>query len=352
MKHLTKQALLATFFTTAGIVPGLAHADVMVTRVTHFGGIMGMGANNTTSREYIHGDEKREESTMKFTGSILSKIGGTHTSVKIYRVDKNEIIELKPASHTYTVLPMTVKNAQAASNPNAQAGQGGQDQSAGSSEQNENHTRVVHNDLSVKATGKTKSINGYHCKEYVMTWDVVVEDTKTRERTKSVMTSDMWTTPDTHALSALKTDEAAYNHAYLKRLGLDLSPQLQHQFGLSMLGLMSGRSQKDLKRAMSKIHGYPISTSVKWQSNAKNNDSGNDGGMQNGEQALNKVAGSLGSMLGSVFHNKSTEKKPAKSENNAMKTIFNSTTEIVKVRSGAVSADLFKVPAGYKKSAY
>jgi hypothetical protein len=186
----------------------------------------------------------------------------------------------------------------------------------------------------------------------MMTWDVVKEDTQTRERTKSVMTADMWTTPDTHALNALKTDEAAYNHAYLKRLGVDLSPQQQQQFGLSLLGLMSGRSQKDLKRAMSKIHGYPISTSVKWQSNARNKDSGNGDGIQNGEQALNKVAGSLGSMLGSVFHNKSTEKKPVKSENNAMKTIFNSTTEIVKVRSGAVSADLFNVPAGYKKSAY
>ncbi|HKK05456.1 MAG TPA: hypothetical protein VKA50_06365 [Gammaproteobacteria bacterium] len=354
MRDMKRQAVFAALsigLAAAGVLPGAAHADVTVTRETHFGGFMGMGANDTTSKEYIHSDKKRDESTMKFTGSILSKIGGTHSSVKIYRVDKNEIIELKPASRTYTVLPMTVKNAQRASSPNAQSGQGAQSQS-GNADKSREHTRVIRNDLSVKATGKHKTINGYKCREYVMTWVVVTEDTQTKQRSKSVMTSDLWTTPRTHALRVLAADEAAYNHAYLKRLGLDLSPQQQHQFGLGMLGLMSGKSQKDLKRAMSKIHGYPISTTVKWQSNAKAETSEGADSSGNGEQALKQVAGNLGSMLGSVFHHNEAAKKPDKPANSDMKTVFRSTTNIVSVRTGTVPASLFAVPAGYKRARY
>ncbi len=96
---------IALGFSTALMLPTTAMADVTVTRTTNFGGIMGMGASKSTSVEYIKGDEKRDDRTMKFTGSILSKFGGTHTSVTIYRVDKNRIITLNTARHTYTRHP-------------------------------------------------------------------------------------------------------------------------------------------------------------------------------------------------------------------------------------------------------
>ena len=352
MKQLTSHTLATVFCMSLGaawLLPSAALADVTVTSVTHFGGFMGMGANDTTSREYIQGDRKREESTMKFTGSILSKLAGTHKSVKIYRVDKNEIIQLKPESHSYTLLPMTVKNARQASNPNPRTGQSDRNSSG---RQDQNHTRVIRNDLTVKATGKRKRISGYNCKEYLMTWLVVTEDTRTKQRSKSVMTSDFWTTPATHSLKVLKEDKAAYDHAYLKRLGIDLSPQMQNQFGLNMLGLMSGKSQKDLKKALNKIHGYPIETSVKWQSNAKDNESGTNNTAANGEQALKKVAGNLGNMLGGLFNHKAAAPQPAKPAAGDMKTIFSSTTRIKDVSIGRIQAGLFRVPPGYKKTAF
>lgn len=332
---------IALGFPTVWMLPTAAMADVTVTRATQFGGIMGMGASKSTSVEYIKGDEKRDDRTMKFTGSILSKFGGTRTSVTIYRVDKNRIFTLNTARHTYTALPMTASNAQATSG--TQSGAGDKSQQHGN-DSHQNHTKVIRNELTVKATGKRNTINGYRCKEYLMTWLVVTEDTRTKQRSKSVMTSDIWATSETRELHTLKTDELAYSHAYLKRLGLEISPQQQQQFGLNMLGLMSGRSQRDLKRAMSKIHGYPISISVKWQSNAQNNDSGD-----NGEAALAHVAGNLGGLLSGVLHQDENNAKPTTGN---MQTIFSSTTELVKVNTAAIPSRTFEIPTGYHKTSY
>ncbi len=202
--------------------------------------------------------------------------------------------------------------------------------------------------MTVKATGKRNTINGYRCKEYVMTWLVVTEDTRTKQRSKSVMTSDIWATPKTRELRTLQADELAYNRAYLKRLGLEMSPQQQQQFGLSLLGLMSNRSQHDLKRAMSKIHGYPISTSVKWQSDAKNSESG-DNQNNNSEAALAHVAGNLGGLFSSVLHQDKSNAKPAAG---GMQTIFSSTTELVKISTAALPSRTFEIPTGYHKASY
>lgn len=345
MKHtntLATAAITATILAFA--MPQAGMADVTVTRSTDFGGIMGMGASKAKSTEYIKGDEKREERTSHFTGSILSKFSGPHTSVTIYRVDRGRIITLHPSNHTYSVLSMTPDNAETAS---GSQGGGKAQQQDGNSEKS--HTRIVKNELTVKATGKRQTVSGYRCKEYLMTWLVITEDTRTRQRSKSVMTSDIWATPETRTLHRLKREEMSFNHAYLKRLGLEMSPQQQQQFGLSMLGLMSGRSQRDLKRAMRKIHGYPISISVKWETDAKGNGDSDEGGSSaGGAEALNSVVGGLGSMLGGMFGGHK-EKSGGKQAGSQMHTIFDSTTTIIKVDTSSVSSRMFSIPAGYKQ---
>lgn len=346
LNKLTTTALLATALVIA--MPQTGLADVTVTRSTDFGGIMGMGASKATATEYIKGDEKREDSTRHFTGGIMSRFSGPHTSVTIYRVDKSEIISLDPSHHTYTVLSMTPNNAKTAAG--GSQGNGGNEQQQ-SGHAKKNHTRIVKNELTVKATGKRKTISDYKCKEYVMTWLLITEDTQTKQRSKSIMTSDIWATPETRALRRLKTEEMAFNHAYLKRLGLKMSPQQQQQFGLSMLGMMSGRSQRDLKRAMSKIHGYPISTAVKWETNSQGNSSDESQASGGGSAtALGNVVGGLGSMLGGMFGSK--KQQSSKPANNEMHTVFNSTTTILKVNTASVSSRMFSIPAGYKQEQY
>lgn len=346
MSILNKLATSALLTATAvAAIPRIALADVMVTRVTDFGGIMGMGASKNTSTEYIKGNKKREESSTRFTGSILSKFGGTHTSVTIYQVDNNRIVRLNPSHHTYIALPMTADNAQATSGP--QDNGNTNRLQTGCSKQE--HIRVIRNELTVKATGKHKTISGYRCKEYVMTWLVLTEDRQTKQRSKNIMTSDIWATPETHTLHQLKFEEMTYNHAYLKRLGLDMSPQQQQQFGLDMLGMLSGRNQRDLKRAMRKIHGYPISISVKWQSSAKDNGAGGDEGT-NDTVALEHAAGNLSGMLGGLLHGNNSANQPAAA--GGMETVFSSTTKIVKINTAAVPARMFEVPDGYHKASY
>lgn len=336
-------ASLALGLAVSGMgLPIAGHAGVTVVRKTQFGGFMGMGANDTQSTEYIQGQKKRDESTFKFTGSILSKFAGPRSSVTIYRPDKNQIVRLDPQKHSYTVEPMTVANVQQAMGSRGEAGKSGT-ASGGTGE----NMRVVRNELTVKATGAHKRINDFPCKEYRITWLLEVEDTQTKARAKSLMTSDIWAAPETSALRSLKAEEAAYSNAYLKRLGLKLSPQQAQQFGLGVVGAMTGSSQKDLKAAMSKIKGYPIEVSVKWQSNAKSASGGSsaDNGVASAEAALKSAAGAFGGLFGGSKHHK----KAASGSGGDMQTIFSSTTQIVKVKTENLSSAMFDIPKGYHR---
>lgn len=64
-----------------------------------------------------------------------------------------------------------------------------------------------------------------------------------------------------------------------------------------------------------------------------------------------KSAARNGFRLLSILSPESSGKKPDKAADNGMRTIFDSTTEIVKVKAGSVPASEFSVPAGYKNSA-
>src|SRR5215469_1950330 len=75
MKNRIRVTSIAAFgLTGLLLLPLGARADVKMERVTHFGGFLGMGANDTTSTEYLQGLKKRDESNVKFTGSVLGAL--------------------------------------------------------------------------------------------------------------------------------------------------------------------------------------------------------------------------------------------------------------------------------------
>ncbi|HEU5399451.1 MAG TPA: hypothetical protein VFV77_09205, partial [Gammaproteobacteria bacterium] len=102
MKNHIRVAIIAVLGSATLCASLAARADVKMERVTHFGGVFGMGANDTTSTDYLQGLKKRDESTVKFTGSVLGalqrfKHGDKGSqSVNIMRVDQNLLYDLNP----------------------------------------------------------------------------------------------------------------------------------------------------------------------------------------------------------------------------------------------------------------
>src|ERR1041385_3256598 len=69
--HVLTRSAFAGAITLGLSLPLTAQADTKIERFTHFGGVFGMAANDTTTTSYVQGLKRREESNTKFTGSVL-----------------------------------------------------------------------------------------------------------------------------------------------------------------------------------------------------------------------------------------------------------------------------------------
>ena len=337
-KPIRVTSIAAFGLTALMLLPLTAQADVKLESFTHFGGVFGMGANDTTSTEYLQGLKRRDESNVKFTGSVLGALqrfksgdkGSQSTS--IMRVDQNLLYSLDTDAKTYSEQPLNQPRKQ------PQSGQGN-----GQQQPQDQDTKITKNEFTVKATGGKKAINGFDTSEYLITWDVETENTKTGEQGKSLMTTDLWTAQDAK-LDKARAEELAYSKAYLKLMKLPTNPDELKLYGFGLgTGTISGADSKAFFDKLRTIKGYPISIDVTWKGNSS-------GGQQNGGSGGGQPAQpqNLGSALGSLFGSKKSDDSSSQSSD-GMAVIFTSHTEVKSVDTGSLDASLFEVPADYKK---
>ena len=333
-RHFFAAALCAA---PLAAMPAASHADTRLVSFTHFGGVLGMGASDISLTSYLQGVHRRDERNIKFTGSVLGALqklsshGDQGTSdIVIDRVDDNLHLTLKPADKTYSEAPLYKPHDSSA----AKSSKGG------TSKDEEDDSKITKNDLEIKATGKSQDINGFECKEYMITWDVETENTKTGEKGKSLMTADTWYSEDPR-FKAVIADEATFSRAYLKLMHLDVSADQLREFGFGQITVSGSPDTKLLFDKLHKLQGFPVSTDVKWEANSTGQQKDANGQPQPTSSGAGLAA--LSSLLG---NNQSQDQQ---NSGNGLTTIFTSHTEIKSVDSSALSSSLFTAPADYKQ---
>ena len=342
-----------------GLIMGLAltsiRADVKIQSLTHFGGIVGMGASNITNTSYLQGHKKRSESNTQFTGAILGtlqkwKHGDKGSNeVIIYRLDENRKFILDSDNKTYREEPIYTPPQ-----PSQQTGSSATSNNSG--EQKENDERVVKNEFKVQDTGKRQTINGFQTHEYLVTWDLETENTKTHEHARSLMTTELWNSDDAR-LAAARTQQAAYNQAYAQLMHIPMPSDMAKQYGLLQLNMSpNGRGQltdKDMKSFMdklSKIKGFPVVTDVKWEAGCISN-CAQDQQTASQDQQSSDNSGALGNLLGNLMSKNSTQNSQSgqQKSTDGLTTIFQSRNEVQSIDTGSQPTSLFDVPTGYTK---
>lgn len=344
--HAWFSSIAAFGLTTLALLPSTALADVTIARLTHFDEVTGIASHDTTSTDYIQGDKKREENLRKFTGSVLgawqkfrNEDNGA-LDVDIYLVGDNKHYDLDPKKKTYSedaIYDPSEHGRQDRSKGNPQAQQQDKD----------NDTKITKNEFTVKDTGQTKNINGFDAHEYLVTWDVETENTKTGEKGKSLMTTDLWNSTDAK-LAKAQEEEAAYGRAFLKLMQLPSSPDEMAQYGFSSVNInMTAADRKAFFDKLKTIKGYNVSMDVRWESagtDANGKPTNSDNSQQGHPQTLDSA---LGSLFGGK--KKDDDSKQAAAGTPGMTTIFSSHVEVKSVDTGAIPASQFEVPADYKK---
>lgn len=329
----------------AAVCSSPVFADVTVERYTKFGGFSGVGASEFYEKDFIKGLKKNTESKKKFTGKFLGKMVGEKKSSTIYRVDRDLIWNINHKKKSYTERPISMPERTESRRELEEKRKGaGEDAGAREAEKREEpETRIIKNEFNIKETGAKKTLNGFPCKQYIVTWLLVTENIKTGARNKSLMTTELWNTPENEKIKRLLKEEGTFNSAYLKKLGMDISPGDMKKLGLNMIGGLAGGSGTDVKKEFAKIKGYPIATSVKWESSGDKEPEEKD--ESGGGLDLSK---GLGGMLGRLA--KKAVKSRSKKSEGETKVVFESYTEIKSINITELPNGLFEIPGGYTKA--
>jgi hypothetical protein len=214
-------------------------------------------------------------------------------------------------------------------------------------EKKDANQREMDIDFSIKESGQKRQINGYNCREIVMTI-AIHEKGKTLDQSGGMlMTANSWMAPRIAAMREIED----FNVRYAKKLGEGILPNAE-QMAQAMA------MYPDLKKAMAKMQaekvnmdGTPIETIMTVQ-NVATADQAASKKKDDGKGADNPAA-ALGGMLGRFGKKKDEPKDAAEAPKKAVadsdtRTTFMTTTTSVLSVATSVAADDVAVPAGFK----
>ena len=341
--RLLKMSFILASLSILAICPGILRADVTVEHYIKSGGVGGVGAHEATNVDYIKGLKKCTNSKFKFTGKVLGFLTKENNTSAVYLVKKDILWKIDHKDKTFTQGTISLPKSK---DRNEKYDSKGEKTGGKQTGEKEKKVRIVRNELKMKKTGKTKTINGFKCEEYLLTWLIETEDIETKERSKSLMTGDFWNTPETRAIKQLMKEENGFNRAYMKKLGLNIPPGFAKNFGLSILGSLQGSQGNKLTDEMKKMKGYPIVTSIKWETSGDANNNKGEAKGEEKEEAPSDIKGAIGGFFAKAAKKVIKKKSEEKGE---MKTAFDSYVEIKSISTASIPNSQFTVPAGYKK---
>ncbi|MBL8287281.1 MAG: hypothetical protein JNL85_04790 [Rubrivivax sp.] len=239
-------------------------------------GLAGFFPFEGTSSTYTRADMKRDETTLKGTGTVSRFLMSNSGHATITRLDRKLVYGLDIPRAEYTACPLT-GCAQPAPPPQQR-----EPQQPGSSREPECKMKVASNTFNVKPTAQRKAINGFDTEQYAVDWTVAFEDPNKRRSTFQ-LTMDLWTTPVTPALRDAMAMEANYARAAVAAYtaaersaaagaggagpGGGVLPQqfmdmMNRYFGQSMTAA-DRAALFNIGRQMERIKGQPIVTTLR-----------------------------------------------------------------------------------------
>ena len=314
-------------------------------------GIMGMFPFEGTDLHYVRTNMRRDESTVKGTGTFSGFLIGTRSDADIIRLDRKVKWSLNTEKAEYTECPLKgcvkpskvpPKEKQPAQQPPEAKHEPGCTM------------RIAHTSFTVKSTGQKKTINGFETNEYQVAWVVNLHDKESRNTT-SALNIDIWTTPMSGAMrDALSIEEdfdRAYNGAVAETGKQQILPadasKLISAYLVSMMKSGDLKAFLDAGRQLEKIKGYPISTHLDWslEGNACAPKEAKQAEAQSSSPSAPTSVSGLVSGFAGMFAQKKTEDSVKAA---AAEPILSFSFEVKKLAIEPVHDSEFMVPKNYK----
>ena len=332
----------------------IVRSATIVSSVTN-GGMKGQFASSGARTVKTVEDMRREDEAFKFTGGIMSRLGGSGDASNIVRLDRGAIYRLDNKRKTYEECPIT--GCPSFLDNLTQGRTYGEEQER-ESVADECQISTLENDLTIERTGIQREISGFSTDEYLFRWSIVMQDPDGKQM-RSEITSQTWTTPITGVVAQALQMNDTYDQAYVKASGKDYPENLRKVMPADALEVMStylldAMSDADTDfvqklAAIPEIQGYPISNSIEWQMSGQTCATPEEPEEEN-EDVLD--TGSFGGLLSSigrqVVNQEIAKKKEEKLREIALEPIFSYVETVDSIAIEDLRSSKLDVPAGYK----
>ncbi len=309
---------------------------VIETRIVNEG-IKGFFPYESTERSYVRANMRRDDKTLKGTGTVTKFLVGTTNEAHIWRLDRDLLWSLNPDRREYTECPIAGCAKPATHPPEEQKPARPQPlHESGCT------MKISNTSFTVKPTGKKREISGFATDEYLLEWKVTLQDVIARKTTSTVSVS-LWTTPVSASLRKVLDVEQAYGRALAGKItgSHRASPIVPAEIGqmiaTSLAGALSPADQAaflNAGRQFEKVKGHPVSTRIEW-------------GLQ-GNACAPKEGESDG--LSSITGMFSKKKKDAVTNAYESKPILAFLIEIKALKMDLVRDSVFNVPKDYTQT--
>jgi hypothetical protein len=343
-----------------GLAAGTVQADITVERTTSVEGIGAMAFANMsgTSKTSISGDKSRTDSDMKMQSKLVGFLArnALGPSAEIVLLDEDKLYHLSMNKKEYTETTFEQVHAQM---------QKISDQ-LNSSENKQQPSAVDQSKcvwlpakVDVK-TGEKAQIAGYDAQRVTVTATQPCQDKDTGAICEIALVLDQWTSSD----FAASSEARKFYAAYAAKLGIDMSNSQDISERAKALFSQYKGVWTEVAAKMQTVKGYPVKSAFTLGlggAQCKDTNSQHAQTSQSGStpQSPNDLAGAVVGKLGGLFQKKkNTAEAPAAEPASAVAPVvmpegdvalITVSSQVVSTSTNAVSADVFTVPAGFKK---
>jgi hypothetical protein len=334
-------------------------------------GIMSAGNMSGTTRTTISGERARTDSDLQLQSRIVRMLahGAVGPTAEIIRLDQDKVDQLDVRRKQYTEVTFAELKARlqkAIDQTRENQGQGGPQ---AQKPMDDSKCEWLDPKVDVRRPGEKATYAGFEAERLTIVASQPCKDKETGAICEVALSLDEWLAPKFTS----STEAERFHRAYAQKIGLDLSSGRGaygagdiSQRAQSMFGRYAG-IWGEIASKTRDVKGYPVRMSFAFAfggEQCKNAPSqqqkhSSDGGTADTPAGL---AGQMAGKLGSLFHRKKDDSQstndpasqPAQAASvpvlpGGLVPVVTLSSELMSVSTDSVSADVFEVPADFKK---
>jgi hypothetical protein len=346
-----------------GFAAGTAQADITIERATSVEGVGAMAFANMSgsSKTSISGDKSRTDNEMKMQSKIVGFLArnAVGPSAEIVLLDQDKLYHLNMNKKEYTETNFEQLRAQM-QKMSDQMNSGDKQQP---SAVDQSKSLWLPAKVDVTKSGEKAQFAGYDAQRVTVTATQPCQDKETGAICEIALVLDQWTSAD----FAESSEARKFYSAYASKMGLDVSNSQDVSERAKALFAQYKGVWTEVVAKMQGVKGYPVKSSFTLgiggpqckNSNSQQAQTSQSDNSSPSPSTPSGIAGAVVGKLGGLFQKKKdTTDAPAAPPAAAVVPVsmppgdvalMTVSSQVVSVSTNAVSADVFAVPAGFKK---